>query len=331
MTFKFSTRTGVLLATCAAPALLFCTPAQATGTLAGSKIDNIATATFTLPGGGVGNVSSNKVSLTVDELLDVTVAWADGGDVIVRPGQTDQVLSYTVTNTGNGSEAFVLSARNALSGDDFDPTAYSIYLDSNNDGDYDPGIDLAYVAGSNNPVLAADASTTLFIVSSIGVGEVDGTRAGLDLIATAVTGSGIPGTTYAGQGPGGGSAVVGATGADGLDNGYYAISAATVALTKSALVSDVYGGATAVPGSTISYKLVATVSGSGSLANLAIADAIPTGSTYKPGSITLESNALTDLIDADAGEISPTGVAVRLGTVAAGQSRTVTFQVTIDQ
>ena len=309
--------------------LAFASPASATGTAAGSQINNTATATYSLPGGGSGSVSSNMVSLTVDELLDVSVAWSDGGDVAVSPGATGRVLTYSVTNNGNGSEAFTLSARNALSGDDFDPSAFAIYLDSNGDGNYDPGIDLAYVAGSNNPVLAADGSVSVFVVSSIAAGEVDGSRAGLELIAAADTGTGAPGTTFAGQGTGGGNAVVGATGADGLDDGYYVVSAATVALVKSAIVTDIYGGANAVPGSTISYTLVATVSGSGSLANLAIGDAIPSGSVYKPGSITLGGAALTDLADADAGEISGTGVVVRLGTVLAGQARTVTFQVTI--
>ena len=309
--------------------LAVASPAAATGTAAGSKINNTATATYSLPGGGSGSVDSNIVSLTVDELLDVSVAWSDGGDVTVFPGATGRVLTYLVTNSGNGSEAFTLSARNALSGDNFDPSAFAIYLDSNSDGNYDPGIDQAYVAGSNDPVLAADGSIAVFIVSSIASGEVDGSRAGLDLIATAASGSGAPGTTFAGQGVGGGNAVVGATGADGMDAGYYAVSAATVSLIKSATVSDPFGGTNAVPGSTISYTLVATVNGSGSLANLAIGDAIPSGSAYKPGSITLEGNALSDLADADAGEISASGVAVRLGTVPAGQARTVTFQVTI--
>ena len=304
-------------------------PAWAEGTAAGSKINNTATATYSLPGGGSGSVDSNTVSLTVDELLDVSVTSSDGGDVPVSPGATGRVLTYLVTNNGNGSEAFVLSVRNALSGDDFDPAAFAIYLDSNGDGDYDPGIDLAYVAGSNDPVLAADASISVFVVSSIAAGEADGSRAGLDLLAAADPGTGAPGPTCAGRGTGGANAVVGATGADALDDGYYVVSAATVALAKSATVTDPFGGTTAVPGSTISYSLVATVSGSGSLANLAIGDAIPAGSVYKPGSITLEGTALTDLADADAGEISPSGVAVRLGTVPAGQARTVTFQVTI--
>ena len=309
--------------------LIVASPAAAAGTAAGSKINNTAKASYALPGGGSGSVDSNTVSLTVDELLDVSVTSSDGGDVAVSPGASGQVLTYLVTNNGNGNEPFVLSVRNALSGDNFDPSAFTIYLDTDADGNYDPGLDQAYVAGSNDPVLAADESTNVFIVSSIAAGEVDGSRAGLDLIATAKTGSGAPGTTFAGQGTGGSNAVVGATGADGLDDGYYRVSAATVSLVKSAAVSDPFGGTKAVPGATISYTIVATVNGSGSLANLAIGDSIPTGSAYKLGSIKLEGLVLTDLADSDAGELTAAGVAVRLGTVAAGQTRTVTFQVTI--
>ena len=308
---------------------LIATPAAATGTGAGTKINNTATATYALPSGGTASVDSNTVSLTVDELLDVSVIWSDGGDVTVLPGTTSQVLTYTITNNGNGSEAFALTARNSLTGDDFDPTAYVIYLDTNGDGNYDPGIDQAYVTGSNDPLLAADGAATIFIVSSIPAGQADADRAGIDLIASAVTGTGAPGTNFPGAGTGGAIAVVGATGADGEAAGYYVVSAATVAFVKSAVVVDPFGGSSAVPGSIITYTLVATVGGSGNLSSLAIADAIPAGSTYKPGSLTLQGATLTDPADPDAGEYTGTGIAVRLGTVAAGQARTVTFKVTV--
>jgi uncharacterized repeat protein (TIGR01451 family) len=314
----------------ATTSLSLAAPAFAAGTPAGTVINNSATATYDLPGGGQDSVTSNVVSLTVDELLDVSVASTDGGDVAVVPAAANQVLTFRVTNAGNGSEAFRLTARDNAGGDDFDPAATSIVIDANNNGVYDPGVDTVYVSGSNDPVLAPDGSALVFVLSSIPAGATNGQRGRVDLIAVAATGSGAPGTTFAGQGQGGGDAVVGATGADAEDDGYYAVAAASVAFVKSATVVDPFNGATQVPGSTITYRLVATVSGSGSLANLRIADAIPAGATYKPGSITLESAAVTDAADADAGEYTGTGIAVRLGTVAAGASRTVTFQVTID-
>jgi len=314
----------------AAGALLAAAPAHAARTPAGTVINNSATATYDLPGGGQNTVTSNIVSLTVDELLDVSVASADGGDVSTVPAAVNQVLTFRVTNAGNGSEAFVLTARDNAGGDDFDPAATSIVLDTNGNGVYDPGLDTLYVPGSNNPVLAPDDSIVVFVLSSIPAGAANGQRGRVDLLAVAATGSGVPGTSFAGQGQGGGDAVVGATGADAEDDGYYAVQAASVAFVKSATVADPFGGATQVPGSIVTYRLVATVGGSGSLANLRIADAIPAGSTYRPGTITLEGSGLSDAADADAGEFTGSEIAVRLGTVAAGATRTVTFQVAID-
>lgn len=306
------------------------TPAFAGGTPAGTVINNSATATYDLPGGGTNSVTSNTVSLTVDELLDVGVAWTDGGDVTVTPAATGQVLTFRVTNAGNGGEAFRLTARDNAGGDDFDPSATSIILDTNGNGVYDPGIDTVYVPGSNDPVLAPDGSVLVFVLSSIPAGAGDTQRGRVDLVAVAATGSGAPGTSFAGQGQGGGDAVVGATGADAEDDGYYRVSAASVAFVKSATVVDPFGGATQVPGSIVTYRLVATVSGSGSLANVRIADAIPADTTYRAGTITLEGAGLTDAADADAGEFSGTGISVRLGTLSGGATRAVTFQVAID-
>lgn len=317
---------GALVVACL---LLAAAPAHAAGTPAGTIINNSATATYDLPGGGEGNVTSNTVSLTVDELLDVSAASTDGGDVTVTPGATNQLLTFRVTNAGNGSEAFSLTARDTAGGDDFDPAATSIVIDNGN-GVYDPAIDTIYVAGSNDPVLAPDGSVLVFVLSSIPAGATNGQRGRLDLVAEAVTGTGAPGTSFAGRGQGGGNAVVGATGADGEDDGYYAVAAATVSFVKSATVADPFGGATQVPGAIITYQLAATVSGSGSLANLRVADAIPVGSTFEAGSITLDGSALSDAADADAGEFTGTGIAARLGTVAAGTTRTITFQVEID-
>jgi uncharacterized repeat protein (TIGR01451 family) len=313
-----------------AAAAISATPADAAGTVAGTKIDNVATATYELPNGGEESVDSNTVSLTVDELLDVTVASADSGDVSTTPGAIGQLLRFTLTNAGNGDEAFTLTTEAAAGGDDFDPSVISIVLDTNGNGGYDAGVDTVYVAGSNDPQLAPDESLSVFVISSIPAGAADGNRGRLDLAAVAKTGSGTPGTSFAGAGQGGGNAIVGATGADAEDDGWFAVAKASVSFAKSAAVSDVYGGASQIPGSTITYTLTASVGGSGSLANIRVADAVPAGTTYKAGSLTLEGSALTDAADADAGRFTGTGIAVSLGTLAAGASRSITFQVKID-
>ena len=321
-----------MLAVGAATVCLTSVSAFAAGTIAGTDIINVAQATYDGPSGGPPvTVDSNIVTIKVDELLDVTVVSSDPGDVATSPGSTSQATTYQVTNTGNGSEAFTLSADTAKPGDEFDTAFEQIILDANGNGIYDPGVDTIYSPGSNDPVLAPDESITVFILSAIPASANDADRAEIELSAVANTGSGTPGDVFAGLGDGGGDAVVGSTGASNEGSGFFVIQAAEVTLIKSATVVDPFGGTTAVPGSVISYQLVATTTGTGSLTNLAITDDIPADTTYNAGSITLEGVAQTDsAADADAGSFTGSSIAVALGTVPGGQTRTITFQVTID-
>ena len=323
-------KNAVLAALTAVSACVLASPAQSAGTPAGTNITNVATATYELPNGGEASVDSNIVTLKVDELLDVSVAWSDPSDVSASAGGTGQLLKFTVTNGGNGAESFTLATIANGGGDDFDPSVTSIVLDSNSNGAYDAGVDTVYSSGSNDPQLDPDQSITVFVLSTVPAGAGDGQRGRVDLTAVAKTGSGAPGTNFAGQGQGGGDAVVGATGADSEDDGYYRVAKASVAFVKSASVADAFGGSAAAPGSTITYTLAATVSGSGSLANLRVSDPVPAGTTYKPGSLTLEGVPLTDAADADSGSFNGTAINVGLGAVAAGSTRTITFQVKID-
>ena len=307
----------------------FATPAFAVGTTAGTTISNTATATYDDAGGNPVSVPSNKVDIKVDELLDVKVATADPGDVVVQPGATNRVLSFTVTNTGNGSEAFRLTPNSAVGGDQFDPTTTSIVLDSNGDGIYTAGVDTIYNPGSNDPVLAPDAAIKVFVLSTIPTAN-DLDKGIVQLSAAATTGNGTPGTTFAGQGQGGGDAVVGASTAKSTDKGTYLVQSTTVVFTKSAIVLDPFGGTKSVPGAIITYTLVANISGSGTLSNLSLGDPVPVGTTYQVGTITLQGAPLTDATGDDAADFASNAVTVRLGNVAGGQTRTATFKVKIN-
>jgi len=323
-------KNAALSAFAAVSACVFASPARSAGTAAGTNITNVATATYELPNGDETSIESNAVTLKVDELLDVSVAWGDPADVATSAGGTAQLLKFTVTNGGNGAESFTLAAVANGGGDDFDPAVTSIVLDTNGNGAYDAGVDTVYSSGGNDPELAPDQSLTVFILSSIPAGAADGQRGRVDLTAVARTGSGTPGTSFAGLGQGGGDAVVGATGADSEDDGYYRVARASVSFVKSATVTDAFGGSSATPGSTVTYTLAATVSGTGSLANLRVSDPVPAGTTYQAGSLTLEGSPLTDSADADSGSFTGSAIDVGLGTVAAGTTKTITFKVKID-
>lgn len=299
-------------------------PALAGGTPAGTNIQNTATATYDNPAGGPAvSVDSNTVSMIVDELLDVVTEWVDPGPVIVAPGQTGQVLTFEITNTGNGPEAFILTANGAVGGDQFDPTVTQIVIDDG-DGVYEPGIDIVYTPGGQTPVIPADGTLTVFVVSTIPPGATDHQQGIVQLTATAATGSGAPGTSFPGAGQGGGDAVVGATGADGVDDGTYQLAAASVTLVKSQTVVDPWGGANTVPGSVITYTIVATVSGSGTVNGLDITDIVPTGTTYVPSSIVFEGAGQSDAVDGDTGSITGTTVLGNVAPVVLGPSSTST-------
>jgi uncharacterized repeat protein (TIGR01451 family) len=317
---------GGLLVSVAAVALA--PGAHATGTLAGTDILNTATATYD-NGTGPVDIQSNTVIIKVDELIDVTLTNTDPGDVATTNSATNAVLTYRVTNTGNGPEAFRLTPNVAVAGDDFDPTLSQTILDSNSNGVYDPGVDTVYVAGSNDPLLNPDQGIVVFVLNNIPASPANGDTADVRLTAAATTGTGTPGTTFTGAGQGGSNAVVGSTGADADDIGTLIVENASVTLNKTAEVRDPFGGTTSVPGSVITYTLTASVTGTGSLSNLVITDPIPVGSQYVAQSTTLQAAALTDAADGDAGTFNSTQISVSLGTVPAGQTRTVTFKARI--
>lgn len=308
--------------------LLAAQPALADGVPAGTIIENTASATYSDTGGTPQTVDSNTVTVQVDELLDVTVVTQDASAVSIGSGSA--VLTFEVTNTGNGPEAYDLTADPAVAGNDFDVTIDAIAYDTNGNGVYDPGVDVILGPGEATPEILADGSLTVFVLVSAPAGVSDTETSQVNLLAEAVTGTGAPGTTFAGQGVDGSDAVVGTTGADDDDFGSLFASIASLSLVKSATVADPFGGNEAVPGATITFTIVASVTGSGSLADLRVTDATPTDTTYTAGSMTLDAASLTDAADADAGTADASGIDVLIGDANAGDSFTITFDVVID-
>jgi uncharacterized repeat protein (TIGR01451 family) len=305
----------------------------AAGTPAGTIIQNTASVTYTV-GGSQATTPSNTTTVTVAERLDVNVTL-QSGSVSVRPGDTHRVLLVRVTNTGNGSESFRLAMTSAIGGDNFDPTPSSpaIYFDTDGSGDLSAG-DTAYVAGSNDPLLAPDAFVAVLVVNDIPTGLANGQVGRSRLSAQSNIGVGAPGTVLPGKGPGGVDAVVGSSGGSSNATGDYVVSDVTVSNVKTATVLDPFGGTEPVPGARITYQIVASATGSGSAANAVIDDAIPANTTFVPGSLRLNAAALTDVADADAGEFiagANPAVRVRVGSLsAAGGAQTIVFQVTIN-
>jgi uncharacterized repeat protein (TIGR01451 family) len=306
------------------------------GTSAGTTISNQASVDYVV-GANSYTETSISTAILVSEVLDVAVDWQDASPVSVSAGALAQVLTFRLTNTGNGNEAFRLTNQSSLGGDDFDPlpSGAGIYLDVNGNDTYDPGTDDPYNPGFNDPALAADASRTVFILSDILAGLPAGALGFSRLDAVAVSGgSGTPGLLHANAGDGGIDAVDGSSGGRAARLGRYVVSNVSVSLLKSAVVTDPGGGNEPVTNATITYTILVTVSGAGTAQNLVITDPIPTNTTYSPATLRLDAIGLTDTADGDAGDVggtTPGVVTVNLGPVAAGSpARTIEFQVTID-
>ncbi len=308
-------------------------PAFAVGSPAGTVINNTAEVTYSV-GTVNATATSNMVSVTVAEILDVVVT-AQTPSVAVDAGETQREVLYRVTNTGNGTEAFLLTMTSVIAGDQFDPVPATpaIYLDTDGSGDLSPG-DTPYVAGGNDPLLGDDEFVNVLVVNDIPAGVADTQIGRTRLTAAARTGTGAPGALFGGNGDGGVDAVVGTTGADGEATSEYLVSDVTLSASKSHAVVNQFGGASPVPGARINYSIVVDVTGSGSAENAVFTDDIPANTTYVPGSLQLNGATLTDAADTDAGEFSaavPARVRVALGTLTtASGPQTVTFAVIIN-
>ena len=307
--------------------------AHGAGTLAGTNILNRAQVSYTLAG-VAESATSNATTLVVAEVLDLNVTL-QSATVTVSAGDTNRTLLFRLTNTGNGSEAFPLAVDNLVAGDDFDPLGAStaVFFDTDASGDLSPA-DLAYSPGINDPALAPDTAVAVLLVNDIPAGLADGVIGRSRLLARAATGTGTPGTSFAGLGSSGTDAVVGANGGQASALGEYQVSEVNVTLTKSATVVGNSGTADPVPGARITYQIIVNVSGSAAASGLVFTDAIPAGTSFTAGSLQLNGVTLTDAADADGGEFqggaSP-AVRVALGdlTQAAG-AQTVVFTVTIN-
>jgi uncharacterized repeat protein (TIGR01451 family) len=319
----------------------------AAGTPAGTVINNTATATYSPNGGPTVTTNSNSASITVVELINVTTVSNDAGNVPTVTPDTNKVLTFTVTNTGNGTETFALTANRAVAGDQFDPTvgsAGSIFIENGLQAGFQAtgaNADVLYIPGSNDLVLNANSSTAnsniVYLVSDIPTALVNNDLGKATLTASSKTtgaAGSAPGTTLPGLGDGGIDAVVGATQATANATGTYIVTAFSVVTSKSATVLDPFGGSKVVPGSVITYTITTVVTGSGGVANaLIVNDTIPANTTYLAGSMKLNATVLTDATDADAGKFNGTAVVVNIGDVTAtagGTTNTVVFKATVN-
>jgi len=276
---------GLLLAVVAAIA----TPhAWAVGTPAGTDITNQATVDFADVNGNPLQVLSNVVTTTVSAVEGVDITPAAGQDA--DPGDLVCYL-HTVTNTGNDTDSIDVSTASSMG------WTVNVYEDTDSSGDYSVG-DAALVDNNGNGSvdtgdLANDAATTILVCVSV---PTDAADAAVDNTTVTVASYNDPGVT---------DAVTDTT----------TIQAPTLSVVKSV---DPPGDQP--PGTTLTYTIEVTNTGTGVAQNVVLTDPIPTYTTYVGGSASTDIGAIT----------ATDPVTATIGTLNPGEMATVTFQVTID-
>lgn len=314
----------------AALALVAAMPASADSLPPGSFVRNVASATYQVDG-ETARISSNMVATRIDEVLDLQLAPKSSGVVSV-PTNLPQGFGvpFILTNSGSGTEAFTIAS--TVPGE---AVSLSVAMDVDGNGAYDPAVDILLPSNGQTPAIAAGGRVNLLAILH-SVPEQAGT---IDLMAQAVTGNGPRTSLIAGQGDGGSDAIVGATTASAsasvpfqlVDAGGQVVARrpAPATLAKSQTVVAPDGSSTAMSDAIITYRLDLTTSGVQALTDTAIADAIPAGTTYVPGSIRINDVAASDAVDSDAGSFDGAQIKVAFGDLNQPTTQVVTFQVKI--
>jgi uncharacterized repeat protein (TIGR01451 family)/MYXO-CTERM domain-containing protein len=101
--------------------------------------------------------------------------------------------------------------------------------------------------------------------------------------------------------------------------------------SSSKSVVDVNGGSS-LPGDLFEYTIVVENTGSDTAVDTVLTDPLPSGITYVPGSLAVSEDPQTDAAGDDRGEFTSESelITVRLGSIAPGESVSVTFRVTLD-
>ena len=129
-----------------------------------------------------------------------------------------------------------------------------------------------------------------------------------------------------------------ATGSTSPQDSYTIFTAALTALKTSRIVSDPLNGTTnpkMIPGATVEYCIaVSSASGGAAATDVAISDTLPATTTYEPAfGVKVNGTVTGSTCNADGAIAGAHAAGVVSGTipsVAAGETRTVLFRVTIN-
>jgi uncharacterized repeat protein (TIGR01451 family) len=165
---------------------------------AGDSISNTATISYDIS--GAPGSDSASTSFLEDRVINFSVVESDGGSAVpVVSDMIDAVLQFTVTNTGNAIQDFLLTAVNTspnpfgIPVDNFDPLAGTIQVFA--ESGITPGYQVAEDTAVFIDELALNASIIVYVVADLPTQVIDDVSA-VALIAQVAEGgvAGVEGT-----------------------------------------------------------------------------------------------------------------------------------------
>jgi len=281
--------------------VVYSTSVLAVGTDAGTPIDNFATVNYKVGGIGQTAIDSPTTQFVVDQVVDVTVAEADGADTDVSPAEFGAIARFTVTNTGNETQDFDLLIADLIGGtvlgnlDNINADLLTIAVDANGDDVYDAGDTAIFIdelsADDLNPDPLLDNVVSVFILGDIPAIAVDGNAANIELTATThkAGGAGL-GLIEVETGVNDDPATVQIVFSNeiGTAQDSYLVGSATLDAAKaSEVISDPLGqvapAALAIPGAIVEYEITITNTGGSDATELVITDDIQGELTFETG------------------------------------------------
>lgn len=272
----------------------------------GTQIVNTATASY----GGASDAGSVTVKVVVPPpavTIGKTVQDVNGG--AVQPGDT---LRYTVTASNASTAAPQATITDALpAGVTYVAgtlTADAATLSDAADADagHVSGGTVTVAAGAGN-VLAKGATRTVTFDARVDGDVLDGTL---------IVNTGSIAYTF-----GGATSTITSPAAS-------VTVSAPPALTVQKQVSDLSAGAV-MRGDELRYTITVTSTGVGYARDVVVTDPIPASTAYVAGSTSIDGAAMTDATADDGVDAGQAGITARLGTLAPGATRTLTFRVRV--
>jgi uncharacterized repeat protein (TIGR01451 family) len=220
-------------------------------TPAGTQIQNQASASYIDSAGQPRTTTSNLVVTVVQQVYSFTIT-PDGTES--APGQIKTALpggqvifNYVVTNTGNGTDTINLSPVQGTA-DDFDLGSPTIYLDTNCNGNLDPG----ETTPITSVTLGMGQQACVIVTATIPTSASSSDKGNLNLVGTSAGSSSVTDT----------------------NNWARAVATAQAALTASKSASPT---GPVAPGGTITYTISGSNTGGSAASGVSVTGLTGTG------------------------------------------------------